>query len=250
MDANRLKRREFLAGSGLFLAGMLLGEGETPPANAVLLPGIPPNARWGYLIDTTKCIGCGNCMRACRKENDVPEHRWRTWVERYLHVEKEGAVSVQVQAPEGGENGYPAVKEKVLKSFFVPKLCNHCVTPSCVRVCPASATYVSPEGVVLVDDEWCIGCGYCIQACPYGMRFLHEENGVASKCTWCYHRITKGLKPACVIACPTQARRFGDLRDPEDPVTAAFRDGRVYVLRPETGNDPQVRYSNLGREVI
>jgi Fe-S-cluster-containing dehydrogenase component len=253
MDAkDHCQRREFLAGTGAFLAGMIFGAEAAVPAGAVRLPGIPANARWGYLIDTTKCIGCGNCTRACRTENDVPEGRWRTWVERYLYVELQGGVDVKVEAPSREEDGYSALDPAttVLKGFFVPKICNHCVTPSCVRVCPASATYVTPEGVVLVDDEWCIGCGYCIQACPYEMRFLDERHGVASKCTWCYHRVTKGMKPACVITCPTGARQFGDLRDPDDPVTTTFREKRVYVLRPETGNDPQVRYANLAREVI
>jgi len=250
MKKETIKRRDFLAGSGLFVAGFIFAEKEKPPPGMVPIPGIPAGARWGYLIDSTKCIGCGNCMRACRTENDVPEERWRTWVERYLYIEKAGKVTVRVDSPEGGEKGYPDVEGKVVKSFFLPKLCNHCVSPSCVRVCPASATYVTSEGVVLVDDEWCIGCGYCIQACPYGMRFIDERKGVASKCTWCYHRVEKGLKPACVIACPTHARMFGDLRNPDDPVTKAFREKRVYVLRPETGNDPQVRYTALAREVI
>ena len=247
-----VKRREFLTGSGMFLAGMIVGADEKPPATMVRLPGLPPTARFGYLIDTTKCIGCGNCTRACRKENKVPEGRSRTWVERYLYLETETGITVEVDAAVNEEKSYRKLdaKEKVVKGLFVPKLCNHCVSPSCVRVCPASATYQSPEGVVLVDEKWCIGCGYCVESCPYNMRFIDEEKGVASKCTWCYHRVTEGKKPACVLTCPTGARQFGDLTDPKDRVTRAFRDGRVYVLRPETGNDPQVRYANLAREVI
>ena len=246
-----VSRRHLLTGGASVLVGWILKAGENPPQGATPIVGIPPYCRWGYLIDTTKCIGCGNCMRACRKENSVPEKKWRTWVERYLYIEEEGEIRLQIDAPEGGEHGYPKVDpKKVIKGFFVPKICNHCLSPSCVRVCPASATYVTREGVVLVDEQWCIGCGYCIQACPYNMRFLDEEKGVASKCTWCYHRITKGYKPACVIACPTGARTFGDLRNPEDPVTKAFRTKRVYVLRPETGNEPQVRYTELDKDVI
>jgi len=244
-------RRAVLAGGATVLLGWVVRAGQKPPAGTVPVSGLPSYCRWGYLIDTTKCIGCGNCVRACRTENHVPENNWRTWVERYLYLEENGEVRVQVEAPKGGEQGYSEVDpKKVIKGFFVPKICNHCVQPSCVRVCPASATFITPEGVVLVDDKWCIGCGYCVQACPYDMRFIDEKRGVASKCTWCYHRITKGYKPACVVACPTGARSFGDLRDPHDPVTRAFRQGRVYVLRPETGNDPQVRYTALDREVI
>ncbi len=252
MRNKNLKRREFIAGSGLVLAGIVLGQKDTPPKGTVPLEKVPEGARFGYLIDPAKCIGCGHCMTACRTENHVPEGHWRTWVERYLTVETENGTETRIDSP--GEGGYPEVKgEKVTKGFFLPKLCNHCENPSCVKVCPTCATYVSPEGVVLVDEKWCIGCGYCVQACPYGMRFIPEETGVASKCTWCYHRITKtdqNLPPACVLACPTGARSFGDLTDPEDPVTVAFRTKRVYVVRPETGNDPQVKYTHLGREVI
>jgi tetrathionate reductase subunit B len=250
MAGNPVRRRDFLLGSGAFLAGFLFRGDEPAMADAVRLPGIPANARWGYLIDTTRCIGCGNCMRACRKENDVPAKGCRTWVERYLSVEEDNEIRVQVDTPQGDGKGYPPVTGKVAKGYFVPKLCNHCAAPSCVRACPASATYVSPEGVVLVDEKWCVGCGYCVQACPYKGRFIDEEKGVASKCTWCYHRITKGLKPACALVCPTGARQFGDLTNPADPVTKAFREQRVYVLRPETGNEPQIRYTDLGREVV
>lgn len=285
MNQSKLGRREFLAGSGLVFVGVVLGQDVKPPEGLVRCAGFPAHARWAYLIDTTKCIGCGNCMRACRAENNVAQKtaepaaapdersllarylyteghkarndaaqptRFRTWVERYLQVETPEGVAVRVDAPEGGEHGYPPVDAKVLQGFFVPKLCNHCASPSCVKVCPTSATYISPEGVVLVDDKRCVGCCYCIQACPYGMRHLDRRlgRGGAEKCTWCYHRITKGLMPACVTACPTGARRFGVLSDPKDPVTAYIRANRVYTLRPETGNDPQVRYAQLAREVL
>ncbi len=291
MNEQRLGRREFLAGSGLVFVGVVLGQDAAPPAGLVRCAGFPAHARWAYLIDTTKCIGCGNCVRACRAENNVAKKveepagaappaataddrsrlsrylhteghkaensaeqptRFRTWVERYVQVETPQGIAVRVDSPEGGEHGYPPIAEKVLQGFFVPKLCNHCAHPSCVKVCPTSATYTSPEGVVLVDDKRCVGCCYCIQACPYGMRHLDRRvgRGVAEKCTWCYHRITKGLKPACVVACPTGARRFGVLADPDDPVTAYIRTNRVYTIRPETGNDPQVSYTQLAREVL
>lgn len=244
-----LQRREFLAGSGLLLTGIILGQGEKAPAGAAVMKSVPEGAKYGYLIDTRKCIGCGRCMRACREENNVPAHFHRTWVERYLSVKTDKGPQWRIDAP--GETGYPPVDVKTVnKGYFVPKLCNHCENPSCVKVCPTNSTYISPEGVVLVDDSWCIGCGYCVQACPYGMRFIHEEKGVAAKCTWCYHRITKDLKPACVLVCPTGARRFGDLTKKDDPVRVAFETERVYVTRPETGNDPQVKYTHLGREVV
>ncbi len=93
--------------------------------------------------------------------------------------------------------------EKIDKAFFVPKLCNQCAKPSCVQVCPVGATYQNADGVVLVDQKWCIGCGYCIMACPYGMRFFHPVLHVADKCNFCYHRINRNMQPACVQACPT-----------------------------------------------
>ena len=105
-------------------------------------------------------------------------------------------------------------KEDIDKAFFVPKLCNQCENPPCVQVCPVGATYQTPDGVVLVDRTWCIGCGYCIMGCPYGVRFFHPVYHTAEKCNFCYHRITKGLKTACVEACPFGARQIGNLKDP------------------------------------
>ena len=120
---------------------------------------------------------------------------------------------------------------KVDKAFFVPKLCNHCTHPACVQVCPTGATYKTKDGVVLIDHEYCIGCRYCVQACPYGARYFNEEKGVSDKCTWCYHRITKGLQPACVEVCPVGARVFGDLNDKQSPISLFIRNNRVQVLR-------------------
>ena len=94
-----------------------------------------------------------------------------------------------------------------------PKLCNLCEHPPCVQVCPVGATFDAPDGAVLIDPKYCIGCGFCIQACPYGSRFLNPVTKTAEKCTLCYHRITRGLKPACVEICPAQARIFGDLKN-------------------------------------
>ena len=130
---------------------------------------------WGMLIDIGKCIGCGNCVRACSKENNVPEGYYRTWIERY-HGSKSD------EQPEGGfaqrrhGQGFPLSGPQSEKSFFVPKLCNHCVDSPCVQVCPVGATFVSPDGVVLVDKNYCLGCRYCVQACPYGCRFINPQN--------------------------------------------------------------------------
>jgi Fe-S-cluster-containing dehydrogenase component len=203
---------------------------------------------YGYLVDTGKCIGCGKCVAACRNENKVPPECYRTWIERYA-VKQDGAVAVD--SPHGGEHGFAALEHagKLKRSFFVPKLCNHCKEPNCVQVCPVGATYVSKEGFVLVDERQCVGCGYCVQACPYGARFMHPQRHTADKCTWCYHRVMKGMQPACVQVCPVGARQFGRIDNPGSPLYAVFREQKLQILKPETGNEPIVSYIGLDKEV-
>ena len=159
---------------------------------------------WGMLIDIPNCIGCGNCVRACQAENDVPDSYFRTWVERY-HMTDWNLESPEVIFPDGGKHGFPIVKEDKGKYSFVPKMCNHCADSPCTQVCPVGATFIGRDGVVLVDQKYCLGCAYCVQACPYGCRYIHPTKRVADKCTLCYHRITKGLTTACCEACPTGA---------------------------------------------
>ena len=125
---------------------------------------------WGMLINIPKCIGCGNCVRACQTENDVPDGNFRTWVERY-HVTDTEMTNPEVISPDGGKEGFPVAQEDAGKYFFVPKMCNHCADSPCTQVCPVGATFISPDGVVLVDQTYCLGCGYCVQACPYGCRY-------------------------------------------------------------------------------
>ena len=205
---------------------------------------------WGMLIDITKCIGCGSCVRACEMENDVPEGYFRTWVERY-HVSDWHIENPEVDSPNGGMDGFPPGKAEGGKNFFVPKLCNLCEHSPCVQVCPVGATFDAPDGAVLIDPKYCIGCGFCIQACPYGCRFLSPVTHTAEKCTLCYHRITRGLKPACVEVCPTQARIFGDLKNaaPDDPIRKFYENNRVEVLKPYLGTEPRVLYAGLDKEV-
>ena len=218
--------------------------------------------RWAFAVDATKCIGCLRCVEACKKENHVAldAHHFRTWVERYVYVEGEEkprvdsmADPVNIEAA-GSEKSYRFANryrdQKVEKAFFVPKLCNHCTHPACVQVCPTGATYKTRDGFVVIDHDYCIGCQYCVQACPYGARFFNHEKGVTDKCTWCYHRVVKGLQPACVEVCPVQARMFGDLNDKESVVSLFIRNNRVQVLRPETGNAPNVYYIGLDKEVV
>ncbi len=175
-------------------------------------------SQWAMLIDLNRCVGCHACAIACRAEWQVPvgEGYRRNWVKRLG----------------------PAMTPKGMAFTFYPGLCNHCDAPACVMVCPVDpeerefsdpktgqkvkipirATYKHPfTGVVLIDKARCIGCGACVEACPYGARYLNEEldEPKADKCTFCFERVTRGEEPACVKTCLAKARIFGDLSDPK-----------------------------------
>ena len=265
--SDSMPRRRLLATVGGVFAGLL----AIPLARAIkrkLAPSPlaprdydPTRHKWLMCVDVDKCIGCGLCADACKTENHVPEasHFFRTWIERYI-IKKPAPDTmavrgeVLVDSPNGGRGGFPpsrVPREEILKSFFVPKLCNLCEASPCTQVCPVGATFDSPDGAVLVDPTYCIGCGFCIQACPYGCRFLSPVTGTAEKCTLCYHRITRGLKPACVEICPTQARVFGDLKNPveDDPLQAFVKNNKVHTLKAHLGTNPRVLYANIDKEV-
>jgi Fe-S-cluster-containing dehydrogenase component len=208
---------------------------------------------WAYAVDTNKCIGCNSCVRACRAENQVPEGQHRTWVERY-EIGDDGEVHVDVAHNEGmtfDENVTQADRKgkAPLKAFFVPKLCNHCEKTVCTQVCPVGASFTTKDGVVLVDKDHCIGCGYCVQACPYASRFINKETHTADKCSLCYHRITKGMLPACVEVCPNGARIFGDLKDPKSDISRLLRERRYTLLKPDLGTHPKCYYIGIDQEV-
>ena len=175
--------------------------------------------RWAMFIDVSKCYGCMACVVACAAENNVPIGVFRTWVER--HVLPSGSI------------------------VFVPKQCNHCDNPPCVKPCPTGATYKNKDGLVLLDPEKCIGCGACIVSCPYGARYFNPLTGAADKCTFCSHRIYTGRLPACVEACPTRARVFGDLNDPNSEIRKLVDKIPTKVLKPETGAKPEIYYFAL-----
>ena len=242
-DGCKWSRREVLkaiaAGTGLLVFPVAVTRGDSADGSG--------GHYWAYAVDTTRCIGCCACMRACRDENDVPDGVFRTWIERY-RVAPDGEVHVDVAT----ENDFifAPVAGDVTKAFFVPKLCNHCAKSVCNQVCPVGAAFRTPDGVVLVDQAHCIGCGYCVQACPYGSRFINPRTHMADKCTFCYHRINKGLPPACVLACPRQARLYGDLNDPTDHLSVLLRQRRYRLLKPEMGTHPKCYYLGLDREVI
>ncbi len=248
-------RRSFLsdlasvcAGTPLLLGVVKLGDALAQDAPA---GGYDASEHWyGIGLDVQKCIGCARCVVACKTENDVPPepHFFNTWIERYV-IRNDG--EVEVESPNGGIDGFPPIEDpgSVRRTFFVPKLCNQCENPPCVQVCPVGATFITEDGVILVDEEYCIGCRYCIQACPYGARYMHPEKHVAAKCTFCYHRLRGGRLPACVEVCPTGARVFGELTDRPTPLARFMRFNDLQVLKPNLNTKPKAFYANMDFEV-
>jgi Fe-S-cluster-containing dehydrogenase component len=253
-----MNRRDFLERGGKFI----LLTSSSAVAWEHVLGGTPEAASnyrttnhwWAFFIDIDKCIGCGNCVRACKTENDVPREPFyfRTWVERYhvparLTTRPDAEDHPIVDSPNGGYDGFPDVYGSGggSKDFFVPKMCNHCAHSPCVQVCPVGATYESPDGVVLVDKDYCLGCRYCVQACPYGCRFIDPRTNTVDKCDLCYHRITKGLTTACCESCPTSARVLGDLKNPDDPIHELLRKHKVQVLKPQMATGAKLYYNAL-----
>jgi tetrathionate reductase subunit B len=251
-----------LAGSSFLFDWLtrLTDVGPAPEVAPIVSSYDPAAHRWGFVVDTNRCIGCGLCVVACKEENHVPAapEYTRTWVERHTTTADGRTI---VDSPEGGVDGFGSAPRvaaggTVTDTRFVPRLCMQCENSPCTTVCPVGATYRTPDGVILVDEERCIGCGYCVVACPYGARYLVPAGGdtprgvpgVADKCTFCYHRITVGRRPACVEACPVGARTFGDLDDPASPVSVALREKPTKVLKAGLGTRPRVFYVGLEGE--
>ncbi len=203
-----------------------LGAGAAAAAAAITMPTAAKAAastrpvRYAMVIDTRRCSGCHGCSVACKAEFDVPLGLTRSWVE---YVEK---------------GDYPNVSLS-----FLPRLCNHCRHPACVDVCPTGATFKRKEdGIVDIDPDICIGCKYCLLACPYDARFINPITGSADKCSFCLHRVKEGLEPACVNTCPGRARIFGDVNDPDSEISKVLMSNPVSVLRPGMGTEPYVFY--------
>jgi tetrathionate reductase subunit B len=266
ITAASTSRRAFL-GFGLAIAGGVVGAAalakftpvfadEATDATPIIPTYDPGSRQWTYVVDTSACIGCGLCVVACKEENLVPEEGeyTRTWIERHV-ITTDG--ELHVDSPDGGMHGFPfdsvdpgAAGKSVDDAYFVPRLCMQCENSPCTAVCPVGATYRTEDGIILVDARRCIGCGYCVVACPYGARYIvpaaeqapNDTPGVADKCTWCYHRISRNLKPACVEVCPVGARKFGDASDPDSEIATIVREQDPQQLWPEYGTRPRVLY--------
>jgi len=197
-------------------------------------------AKYGMVVDLMRCVGCNACVVACKLEHNAPA----------------GIVQTGVLEKEMGK--FPNSIR-----IFVPVLCNHCEEPTCVDVCPKNATCKRDDGVVMIDFEKCIGCGACVEHCPYHARVLVDNNktvfpdgetvfekpvyqriprNVALKCDFCFYRVEKGLPPVCVEVCPTSARIFGDLDDAKTEVHALIEKHHAWTMLPDEMTKPQVFY--------
>ncbi len=205
------------------------------------LPASPPPKRLGLVIDLDTCVGCHACVVSCKEWNTggypAPLSD--------LHPYGSGQTGAWLNRVHGYEVGEGADSMTV----HFPKSCLHCEDAACVTVCPTGASYKRQEdGIVLVDEELCIGCGLCAWACPYGAREMDPVGGVMKKCTLCVDRIYNenipeaDRQPACVNACPTRARHFGDLADPDSHVSTLVADRGGMDLMPEMGYRPTNKY--------
>lgn len=258
IESKKNNRRDFLKATAALFGGAVAftflkpvnAYGIKPKSSGSLSGGEGREHWYGFGVDIDKCIGCGNCAKACKIENNVsPEpFFYRSWVEQYLIMEDE---TVKVESPNGGIDGFKQVlpDEQIAKAFFVNKSCNHCYKSPCEQVCPVGATFLSPDGVVLFDEKYCIGCGYCVQSCPYACRYIDPVKHTVDKCTMCYHRLKKGLQPACVENCPTGARMHGDLNDKKGSFVKFIKENNCRVLKPHLNTGPKLFYKSLDEVV-
>ena len=242
-------RRDFLTASAAALAGIMVAPGisliEIASARA---PGEPVSGkvRWGMLIDSTRCSsGCDDCVSACDRENGL---------------EPAGATGIDERQRPQWIRKIELEEVSTGRTASLPMMCQHCANPPCVDVCPTGASFKRADGIVLVDRHTCIGCRYCMMACPYKARsFVHEpltsQNpevprglGCVESCTLCVHRVDKGQTPACVEACAEAGHGaiiFGDLNDPESEISRRLREVASTQVRADLRLDTGVRYQGI-----
>lgn len=212
---------------------------------------------YAYGLNLSHCNGNRRCVEACARENNLPNAPEIRYI-RVLELDN-GSMDL--------ERGTTAFDHEAVPQpgkFYLPVQCHQCRNAPCVRACPTGATWKEPDGIVVIDYDWCIGCRYCQAACPYHARrfnwtepsveperinpdqgYLSNRQrpvGVVEKCTFCLHRVRKGRYPACYEACPTGARKFGDLADPNSEVRRIMENQRVWILKEELGTDPRFFY--------
>lgn len=220
----------------------------------------PPmkNVIFGYGLDLSKCVGCRRCVYACVEENNQSRKPQVQWI-KVLQMEKDKGVDFLHSNPY-----YDPEKVPEEGHFYMPVQCQHCNNSPCTRVCPVHATWMEPDGIVVIDYNWCIGCRCCMSACPYGARRFNwtepeiasdkintnteylgnrpRSKGVVEKCTFCIQRVRKGKYPACVEICPTGSRKFGNLLDENSEIRSIMKHKRVFILKEELNTQQKFYY--------
>ncbi len=221
--------------------------------------GAKPGTLWGYGLDLSRCIGCRRCVYGCVKENNHSRHDPQLHWIRVIRLPEGSLINL-----ENAEHYYNPQQVPEPGYVYMPVQCQHCENPPCVKVCPVHATWKEPDGLVVVDYNWCIGCRYCIAACPYKGRVFNwaEPNipgdelntsvhylgnrpryrNVVDKCTFCVQRVRQGRYPACVEACPTGTRKFGNLLDPNSEIRYLIDHKRVFRLKEDLNTEPKFYY--------
>jgi molybdopterin-containing oxidoreductase family iron-sulfur binding subunit len=214
---------------------------------------------FGYGLDLSRCVGCRRCAYACAAENNNARGEGEIHWIKVLELDKEHGVDLA-----HANAYYEAEAVPRPGHFYMPVACQQCRNPACVKVCPAGATWKEPDGIVVVDYDWCIGCRCCMSACPYGARRFNwrepelpaaelnpnthylgnrpRQKSVVEKCTFCIQRVREGRYPACVEVCPMGARKFGNLLDPTSEIRQIMEKKRVFILKEELATRPQFYY--------